>query len=196
MKFFFFFSTCSELQRRLDDVQKTDKTSEKHQSEIERKLRNIINGNKPKYITINKKKYYVSRPKIDEIKLREEKEGGLLPLIPLIIGAVTAAGSVAGGPAGIAKAVNDKKAADLKQEEQERHNKEMEKIAKEIKSGSGIHEAIRELSKMATHLSDMDRRFLKNTLYNLSEFIPISKSGDGLFLNPYGYAKQSLPVPS
>ena len=97
---------------------------------IEQKLRNIINEDKPKHITINGKKYYISRPKIHEIKLEEEKRGGILPLIPLIIGGIAAAGSVAGGAAGIAKAVDDKKAHGVRQRELERHNKELEKIAK------------------------------------------------------------------
>ena len=45
---------------------------------------------------------------IENIKLQEEKNGGILPLIPLIIGGITA-GSVAGGTAGIVQAVNKNK---------------------------------------------------------------------------------------
>ena len=51
----------------------------------------------------------------------------LLTLIPLIAGCVSTAGGVAGAAAGIAKAVNDKKAADEELAEQRRHNLEMEK---------------------------------------------------------------------
>ena len=38
---------------------------------------------------------------IENIQLQEEKNGGILPLISLIIGGIAAAGSVAGGTAGI-----------------------------------------------------------------------------------------------
>lgn len=157
------------------------------EEEIERKLRNIITAGKPKNVTIDKKKFYVSKPKIDEIKLKE-KEGGIIPaLIPLIIGGIAAAGSVAGGAAGIAKAVDDKKASSIRQEELQRHNKELEKIA----SGGFIGHykllkpAIKAFTKMQNHLNDKDKRHLKNTLYNLSDFVNIEKQGDGLYLNPW-----------
>ena len=35
---------------------------------VELKLRNIIDKNTPKSITINKKKYYISKPMIENIK--------------------------------------------------------------------------------------------------------------------------------
>src|SRR5580765_3844916 len=50
------------------------------------------------------------------------KRGGILPLLPLL-GIV---GSLAGGAAGIAKAVNDSKAAQRQLEEMQRHNRDME----------------------------------------------------------------------
>jgi len=50
------------------------------------------------------------------------KRGGILPLLPLL-GVV---GSLAGGAAGIAKAVNDSKAAQRQLEELQRHNRAME----------------------------------------------------------------------
>ena len=59
------------------------------------------------------------------------KTGGALPALPIpIMAALEAAGSVAGGAAGIAKAkaVNDAKAAKRALEESERHNKTMEAI--------------------------------------------------------------------
>ena len=157
---------------------------------IEQKLRNIVNSDKPKYIIIDGKKIYVSRPKIDQIK-QKEKQGGIFPLIPLIIGGIAAAGSVAGGAAGIAKAVDDKKAHDLRQKEQERHNKELEKAAR----GDGFNKsktnyysaekAIKEFSNMIESLDKREKRALKNTMDNLADFIKIEKKGDGLFLNPY-----------
>ena len=54
--------------------------------EIETKLRKIVNEGKPKFITTNGVKTYISKKKINEIK-EKEKEGGILPfLIPLFAG--------------------------------------------------------------------------------------------------------------
>jgi hypothetical protein len=72
------------------------------------------------------------------------KTGGILPLIPIFAG-LSALGSLAGGAAGIAKAVGDYKAARKGLNESERHNKMMESIAlgkglhlKPYKNGSGL----------------------------------------------------------
>lgn len=72
------------------------------------------------------------------------KTGGILPLIPIFAG-LSALGSLAGGASGIAKAVNDYKAAQKNLAESERHNKMMESIAlgkglyiKPYKKGSGL----------------------------------------------------------
>jgi hypothetical protein len=57
---------------------------------------------------------------------RMTKMGGILPLltlIPMILGGLSAAGALAGGAAGIAKAVDDKKASNAANAEQERHKK-------------------------------------------------------------------------
>ena len=90
--------------------------------QFERKLWNVVNANKPKTITRDGKKYYISRPMIEEIKHKHKKEGGIFPLIPLILGGIAAAGSVAGGAAGIAKAVQDKKASDAQLNQQRHHD--------------------------------------------------------------------------
>ena len=63
--------------------------------------------------------------------------GGILPLltlIPLILRGLSAAGALAGGAAGIAKAVQDKKSNDSANTEAERHNREVEAQLK----GSGL----------------------------------------------------------
>lgn len=72
------------------------------------------------------------------------KTGGILPLIPIFAG-LSALGSLAGGAAGIAKAVNDYKSAQNNLQESERHNKMMESIAigkglyvKPYKKGAGL----------------------------------------------------------
>lgn len=56
------------------------------------------------------------------------KTGGILPLIPIFAG-LSALGTLAGGAAGIAKTVNDYKAAQQNLRESRRHNKTMESIA-------------------------------------------------------------------
>lgn len=72
------------------------------------------------------------------------KSGGILPLIPIFAG-LSALGALAGGAAGIAKAVNDHKSAKKNLGEAQRHNKMMESIAlgkglyiKPYKKGSGL----------------------------------------------------------
>src|SRR6266853_1839732 len=81
---------------------------------------------------------YLSKKKLQHI--RDNKEGGFLPLlslIPMILGGIGAAGAVAEGAAGIAKAVNDKKLNDATLEEQKRHNQSVES-----KLGSGLQDAM------------------------------------------------------
>lgn len=72
------------------------------------------------------------------------KVGGVLPLIP-IFAALSAMGSLGGAAAGVAKAVNDAKAARKQLDESNRHNRTMEAIAmgkglflKPYKTGLGI----------------------------------------------------------
>lgn len=62
------------------------------------------------------------------------KTGGFLPLIPLFAG-LSAVGSLAGGAAGITKAVNDYKNALKRLAELERHNKQIEAVC----IGKGLH---------------------------------------------------------
>lgn len=73
------------------------------------------------------------------------KTGGILPLIPIFAG-LSALGALAGGAAGIAKTVNEYKAAQQNLKESERHNKTMESIAigkglyiKPYKKGNGLY---------------------------------------------------------
>lgn len=54
------------------------------------------------------------------------KHGGFLITLPTLLAAASAIGSLAGGASAIAKTVNDKKVADKKLKEQERHNRQME----------------------------------------------------------------------
>ena len=74
------------------------------------------------------------------------KIGGFLPyLIPLFAG-LSATGALAGGAAGVAKAINQAKSAKSQLEESHRHNKAMEAIAlgkglylKPYKKGFGLY---------------------------------------------------------
>ncbi|KAJ8917923.1 hypothetical protein NQ315_002618 [Exocentrus adspersus] len=67
------------------------------------------------------------------------KVGGILPLLPIFAG-LSALGTVAGGIAGVSKAVNDARVAREQMSEAQRHNKTMEAIAlKNSKSGSGLY---------------------------------------------------------
>lgn len=56
------------------------------------------------------------------------KSGGILPLIPLFAG-LSALGALAGGTAGVVKAVNDASAAKQQLKEAQRHNKTMEAVS-------------------------------------------------------------------
>lgn len=74
------------------------------------------------------------------------KIGGFLPFLIPIFAGLSATGALAGGAAGIAKAVNDASAAKRKLEESKRHNQTMESIAlgkglhlNPYKSGFGLH---------------------------------------------------------
>lgn len=62
------------------------------------------------------------------------KTGGFLPLIPIFAG-LSAAGSLAGGVAGITKTINEYKAAKKRLAELERHNEKMESLC----IGRGLH---------------------------------------------------------
>jgi len=60
------------------------------------------------------------------ISAADVKKGGFIFTIPALLAAAGAVGSLAGGAAGIAKTVIDKKAQDKKLQEEVRHNKAME----------------------------------------------------------------------
>jgi hypothetical protein len=81
------------------------------------------------------------------------KQGGVLPLIPIFAG-LSALGALSGGAAGIAKAVNDAKAASEQLKEAQRHNKAMEAVAlgkglclKQRKQGLGLFLASRNVQQ-------------------------------------------------
>lgn len=83
----------------------------------------------------------VHRPRI----LPVPKVGGVLPLLPIFAG-LSAIGALAGGTAGVVKAINETKHAKKQLKESKRHNKMMEAIAlgkglylKPYKKGLGLY---------------------------------------------------------
>jgi len=149
------------------------------ESTLKTKLKNIVRTGKPKTIKVNGKNVYITKKMIDNCK----KEGGILPLLPLIFGGISAIAAAAGGTAGIVKAVHEKKASDAEYEEQKRHNLEVEKT---LKSGGNIKEHIKSFVQ-ATRLDEEAKKVLKKFLKNVSDYIEVTpdKEGGGLYLNPY-----------
>lgn len=72
-------------------------------------------------------------PRIVKKRQRKVKRGGILPLLPILAG-IGALGSLAGGAAKIAQAVNTGKSARKQLQELVQHNKKMEALA----SGKGL----------------------------------------------------------
>jgi len=124
--------------------------------------------------------FYISNQILKE--LRPHKEGGFLPLIPLILGGITALGALTGGVAGITKSVLDKKANDVKNEEEQRHNREMENIAR----GEGIYLSppVKDVIN-GSGLDAVGKKMLRNVLRNLSSHFKIESQGAGIYLSPY-----------
>ena len=75
-------------------------------------------------------------PLTKERVLRLPKSGGVLPLLPIFAG-LSAIGSLAGGAAGVAKAITEAKDARKKLDELQRHNQTMEAIA--LRRGKGLY---------------------------------------------------------
>ena len=175
-----------------------------------KKILEAIEKGKPTSITYNGKKINISKSTIEKFKnykIREDldfneidkqaKEGGFLPLLPLIFGGLAAAGAVAGGASGIASAVNKKKAEDAAAKERQRHNLEMEKLAK----GSGIPELLGTIKDFGKKFSQETKKTVKQGLSNLIDKIDTDDvkmkykgkgilfkditSGEGLFLSKY-----------
>jgi hypothetical protein len=123
---------------------------------------------------------YISKHLLKEI--RPHKEGGFLPLIPLILGGITALGALTGGVAGITKSVLDKKANDVKNEEEGRHNREMEAIAR----GEGLYLSppVKDFVN-GSGLDPIGKKMFRNVLRNLSSHFKIEPQGAGIYLSPY-----------
>src|ERR1700710_581418 len=140
---------------------------------------NVLN-NKSFLYTLNKAK----------IKMfRVEKEAGFFPLLIPILAGISALAGVAGATTGVVKTVLDKKSNDVKNDEEKRHNLELESIAKgealylnPWKSGMNLD--VKEFVNNSP-LSDTGKKTLRNFLKNLSSSFKIEKRGSALYLNPY-----------
>lgn len=94
-----------------------------------------LTKNQIAHITKNKNMQRGSDINLSKTQLQKMKKmGGFLPLIPLILAGISAAGALAGGAASIAKTVHEKQASDATITEQARHNREIESQLR----GSGL----------------------------------------------------------
>jgi len=116
-----------------------------------------------------------------------EKDGGFFPLLLPILAAIGATGSVIGGTAGIVKAVSDKKINELKQQEEVRHNKEIETIARgdgifinPWKNGNSI--IVKDFANNSK-LDNIGKRTFRSFMKNLNDNIKIEKHGNGIYLS-------------
>jgi hypothetical protein len=127
-------------------------------------------------------------------QLQEEhkkKTGGFLPLlslIPLIVGALGAAGGVAGGVASAVSAANNAKAAAAAQAETERHNREVETT---LKTGAGV---VSDFVGKAPLIGSYLKPLLEKLGLGIGDCkkimsggcVCMKKFGKGLYLKPYG----------
>ena len=71
--------------------------------------------------------YYLTKDKISKMRIKNTKQGGILPaIIPAIIAGIGALGGLAGGVSSIVSAVNQRKTDKEKNDNQATHNKALE----------------------------------------------------------------------
>ncbi|ESO88224.1 hypothetical protein LOTGIDRAFT_175896 [Lottia gigantea] len=168
--------------------------------------------NSPTLITYNGKKVHITQKIIDKYKhckVRDDidleridenltKKGGFLPFLPLIFAGLAAAGATAGGAAGIAKAVNDKKAEAAANAEARRHNLAMER---EARGGSGVGDILGTVKEFGQRFGEETKKTVKEGLSKLIDkidtgemkvkhkgnaiFFKNIRLGEGIFLSKY-----------
>lgn len=128
--------------------------------------------------------------------ITRKKKGGFFPLIPLLAG-LSAIGSIAGGSAGIAKAVIDSKNARKEAEELARHNKKMESIAMSGKKGSGIGDLLGNLSPLFTAGSGAAGlvKAVMNVQANKKKFAEMKRHNDAMEALAMGRGLKLKPWP-
>src|SRR5271169_751454 len=183
-------------------VSKIINAAKKHSSVKIRLVKDRLRGNHKLPLTqtqinrINKSKTgldltlsYVQIKHINTlISSLEKKQGGFLPLlslIPIIVGALGAAGGVAGGVASAVSASNNAKAAAAAQAETERHNREIEA---QLKTGNGI---VSEVVGKVPVIGQFLKPLLEKIGLGLNDCNKIMNggcvcTGKGLYLKPYG----------
>ena len=166
----------------------------------ELKLRNIVESNKPKAITINGKRCWISKKIINQIKEGENKlksnksyDGGIIPLISILAGL----GSLAAISGGVATTV-------AKAKEAQKNQLEINKLKKgndgqsPSTTGRGVYlnriqgKGVIDYLKNIIKQSDSEeegKTTLKNILKNLADGIKVKvkegKNGVGIFLKPF-----------
>jgi hypothetical protein len=189
MKVFVTDKTLNKLKQRIID-QKPDSISiRKYKKGIDPES-NVINKIKlsDNHRTIHKtgKSYsvYINKDKLKEIA-KYDYSGGFLPLLPLILGGISAVAGLSGAASRIATSV---KHNDQKLEEEKRHNLEIEKAA----SGDGIYLNPWKGYGMGldikdwinnSKLNDIAKKSLRQIIKNLSEHFKIERQGEGIFLS-------------
>ncbi|ESO85012.1 hypothetical protein LOTGIDRAFT_168274 [Lottia gigantea] len=173
------------------------------------KIIEAMETNSPSLITYNGKKVHITQKIIDKYKhckVRDDidleridenltKKGGFLPFLPLIFAGLAAAGATAGGAAGIAKAVNDKKAEAAANAEARRHNLAMER---EARGGSGVGDILGTVKEFGQRFGEETKKTVKEGLSKLIDridtgemkvkhkgnaiFFKNIRSGEGIFL--------------
>ncbi|ESO86698.1 hypothetical protein LOTGIDRAFT_166973 [Lottia gigantea] len=117
---------------------------------------------------IDKYKYCKVRDDIDLERIdANAKEGGFLPLLPLIFAGITAAGVATGRMSAAVKAANAKKPADAKAAEERRHNLAIEKEAR----GSGVGEMIGTIKEFGKRFGEETKKTVKQGLNKLVDSI-------------------------
>lgn len=183
-------------------------------SKVELKLRKMIENDNPGHITLeNIGKKYINKKHLEELRSKSKiHEGGVVPLIPILLGILGAAGSAAGIAGGIATTVSkakeaQKMAIEKKIAEEQlaglvKANKKEEKneLAKSENLGDGVYlnpfkednakgEGIFlnkfEGSGFYKFIKSKDKKFGKEYVKNFkNKEIHIEKQGEGLFLYP------------
>ena len=156
----------------------------------ELKLRNIVESNKPKAITINGKRCWISKKIINQIKEGENKlksnesyDGGIIPLIPILAGL----GSLAAISGGVATTVAKAKEAQKNQLEINKLKKGNGVYLNRIQ-GKGVIDYLKNIIKQSDS-EEEGKTTLKNILKNLADGIKVKvkegKNGVGIFLKPF-----------
>ncbi|ESO85551.1 hypothetical protein LOTGIDRAFT_155037 [Lottia gigantea] len=133
---------CFDLSAHQEDLFKTGVNINIHIEKTQGDVTEAVETDSPTVITVNGKKISITKKLIDKYKyckVRDDmdleridanaKEGGFLPLLPLIFAGITAAGAATGGIFAAVKADNAKKAEAAANTEARRHNLAMEKEA-------------------------------------------------------------------